>query len=140
MPEKVLVTKVANALITGGEMRPGVVDGLSTTTGIELAGVEGAVKRSAKKHGGIWVGGRVTLTSTRLSFQPNAMNRAVTSGPLQFTVDLAFVTEIQVESAFITDIITLLVGTKAVKVRCRGADAFAQLIRQQVTNAGTASG
>ncbi len=30
-----------------------------------------------QSHGGLWVGGRVTLTDSALEFSPNAVNRVV---------------------------------------------------------------
>ena len=80
MPEEVLITKVANALIEDVNVHV-TVPVLS-------------VFRAA--WGGLWVGGRVTLTAKTVSFSANGLNRIMQSGTLDVSVPLAQVTDVKV--------------------------------------------
>lgn len=130
-----MATKMANALVIDGEMRDSVTDGVSTVTGVDLVGVESAVRRSKKKHGGLWVGGRATLTATSLLFAPNRVNRAVTTGSMDIAITLRDVQDVWVESAFVTNIVVIRTSSSTVKLRCGGAQSFATLIERQVADA-----
>src|SRR5438128_5794866 len=68
---EVLVSKVANALIESAELSPAVN---AITHSGAFAWALGGFK---KYYGGLWVGGRATLTNSKLSFEANAMNRLV---------------------------------------------------------------
>jgi hypothetical protein len=67
MREEVIMTKVANALIE--EVKVNVA---TPMTSVFSAAFDG-----------LWVGGRVTLTTTTVSFSANGLNRMVQSGRLR---------------------------------------------------------
>lgn len=132
MDAPVIATKLVNALVTSAVLRDGVTDAASAGTGVDLIGVGWAVRRSKKKHGGLWVGGRATLTSTSLLFAPNSINRLVNSGELDIALELQDVLEVQVERALFTNIVQIHTAAATVKLRCYGAENFAELVSQQV--------
>ena len=78
--------------------------------------------------GGLWVGGRVTLTTETVSFSANGINRMVQSGTLDVTVPLAQVTDVTVLPGFFTKIVAITTPELVLKVRCYGAATFAGAI------------
>lgn len=82
-----------------------------------------------QRYGGLWVGGRATLTTADLRFRPNAVNRAVQTGSLDVTVPLASVTNVELLRGVLTQIIAVGTPGFLVKIRCFRARAFADQIR-----------
>ncbi|MDR7189531.1 hypothetical protein J2Y46_002357 [Microbacterium sp. BE35] len=128
----VLATKMANALIEDVQisLAPGV-DELISAFGSDLVmpAVRPVISVFRAAWGGLWVGGRVTLTPEAVSFAPNAMNRAVQSGSLDVEVPLALVTGVDVIPAFMTNIVAISTPELVLKVRCYGAREFADAAR-----------
>ena len=123
MPSPVLAERTANALIEDAEGH--FPRGLP-----HAAAIERAVDASKRRYGGLWVGGKARLTAEELTFTPNSVNRAAhSSGTLDLAVPLVAVDAVTVERGFVTKIIVLAVGPSVLKVRCTGADAFAEQIR-----------
>src|SRR6478735_9406030 len=112
MHEEVLVSKIANALIED-------VDVHVTMPVVSLF-------RSA--WGGLWVGGRVTLTRRTVSFSANGVNRLMQSGTLDVSVPLAKVTDVKVLPGLVTKIVAITAPERVLKVRCYGAARFAAAI------------
>ena len=82
-----------------------------------------------KKHGGLWVGGRVTLTRAELGFAPNAVNRLVHFGDPSFKIPLFAIRHIDVEPGFVTKIIAVTWTGGVTRFRCYRATLFAGQIR-----------
>jgi len=123
----VIASRAANALVSdvafdmpGLDLVPG---------GDAIPAVLAAFK---KAYGGLWVGGRATLTDTELAFHPNAVNRAVQSGTLDIVVPLPAITGVEVERGVLTKIIAIRAAGSVVKIRCFGAREFADQIRSAV--------
>lgn len=112
MPEEVLVSKIANAFID--DVQPH-----HTMPMVSLF-------RAA--WGGLWVGGRVTLTTEAVSFSPNGLNRIAQSGTLDIRVPLSDVIDVEVRPGFVTDIVAITTPESVVKVRCYFATKFATAI------------
>lgn len=123
------VTKVANALIEDAEFGPG--KGLQQT--MDAAGATESVSfvldRFKSHYGGLWVGGRLTLTDTDLTFAPNGINRAVHKDLAVVTIPLTTITAVEVLPGFFTKIIAIHSGNHIFKARCYGAPKFAAQIR-----------
>ena len=117
-PQHVLATKVANALIQ---------DAASPLE--DSAGIGTAIRRSRDRYGGLWVGGRITLTPAELGFSPNAVNRLVHAGDPSFTIPLSAVSRVDVEPGFFTKIIAVTWTGGVTRFRCYGAARFADRIR-----------
>ena len=122
MHEEVLLTKVANALIE--DVR--VSSMISPVAGPVL----GLFRSWA---GGLWVGGRVTLTTASVVFAPNALNRMVQSGSLDVSIPLAAIDDIEVVPGFVTNIVVLRTTELVFKVRCWGARRFASAVRAAIS-------
>ena len=114
-----MAAKVANALIH------------DAASPLEDAGggIGRAARRSRKKYGGLWVGGRITLTGAQLRFAPNAVNRRLHFGDPSFTIPLSAIKHIDVEPGLVTKIIAVTWTGGVTRFRCYGAARFADHIR-----------
>lgn len=123
MSDTVLDTRVANVLVR---------DAAPHVSGWRLGPMLWAVR---KGYGGLWVGGRTTLTTTTLTFAPNAMNRSVHSGTLDVTIPLADVTRVTYRWGVLTGIVTARTDGAELSVRCWNARGFAARLRTAVAAA-----
>jgi hypothetical protein len=117
-PRDVLATRTANALIQ---------DATSPVENLEGAGR--GIRRYRQRHGGLWVGGRVTLTSAELNFAPNAANRLVHDGDPSVAIPLSAVRQVDVEPGLVTKIIAVTWTGGVARFRCYKAAGFADQIR-----------
>ncbi|MEQ1737145.1 MAG: hypothetical protein ABL886_12175 [Rhodoglobus sp.] len=128
MPEEVIVARVANALIQDVQMKGAgvaqVADALVPGVDVITPVLDGF--RAA--YGGLWVGGKATLTNLALHFSPNAVNRAVQTGTLDVTVPLADVVAVGFKPAVLSSIVILETPGYTFKVRCFGAKEFAEAV------------
>lgn len=119
MPSQdVVAAKAANALIR---------DAASPLE--DAPGIGSSARWSRKKYGGLWVGGRVTLTRAELRFAPNAVNRLAHFGDPSFTIPLSAIRHIEVEPGVVTKIIAVTWASGTTRFRCFGAARFADQIR-----------
>jgi hypothetical protein len=122
MSDEILAQRVANALIEDAQV--------NTSLGVgAFRAVEDVLARYRAKVGGLWVGGRATLTATVLAFAPNTMNRAVQTGSLDLAVPLSAILDVSVQRSFVTNIVEIRTPQSVLKIRCYGANTFAQQIR-----------
>jgi hypothetical protein len=141
MDGPVLASRVANALVEDAhlDLSPEVTGALDAVGLAPPPGVEAVLDRFRDHFGGMWVGGRVTLTPTTYRFRPNAINRTVQSGTLEFEVPTEAISDVELQPGFATRIVAVRVGDKVVRVRCYGAARLAAAIRAAVAEArGTA--
>jgi hypothetical protein len=131
MTSPVIASKVANALVEDAK-RSQTAGGLVDTAGADTAGLDVVLDQFRRHYGGLWVGGRLTLTSATLEFHPNAVNRVAHAGTLDIEVDVRRIEAVDVLPGFLTKIIAVRVGDKVVKVRCWGASKMADRIRAAV--------
>ena len=118
----VIVSCVANALIA------------DVHTWIENP-ILGAFRRL---YGGLWVGGRLTVTTTELEFHANAANRALQSGQLDIRADLRAVSSVEVLPGVVIKIIAIHTDEQVIKVRCWRARNIADRIRAAAADAHAA--
>jgi hypothetical protein len=117
-PRDILATRAANALIQ------------DATSPIEnLQAVGRSIRRYRQGHGGVWVGGRITLTPAELSFAPNAANRLVHDGDPSVTIPLSAIRHVDIEPGFVTKIIAVTWTGGMARFRCFKAAGFADQIR-----------
>jgi hypothetical protein len=81
--------------------------------------------------GGLWVGGRVTLTKTDVVFAPNRLNADLHTGEITFRLALEELTSVGVTRGVVTSIVELQTATAVARFRCYGAKKFAEQIREQ---------
>ncbi len=136
MPEHVIATKVANALIQDVQMKGAavaqVVDAIAPGTDVITPVLDGF----RAHYGGLWVGGTATLTNLALRFAPNAVNRAIQTGTLDVVVPLADVVAVRYTPALVSSIVAIETRGYVFKVRCFGAKAFADAIEAARTGLG----
>jgi hypothetical protein len=85
--------------------------------------------RYRRRYGGLWVGGRLTVSTTDVQFHANALNRAIQSGQLDVTVDLRSIESVEVLPGVLTKIIAIRTGDRVAKFRCFAARKVAAHIR-----------
>lgn len=146
MVETVLASKLANAFFAEARVDRAALQRINQ--GGELLGVDGvevgssaalaAVERMAARLGGLWVGGRVTLTPQVLRFAPNAMNRFVHEQGDALTLELAVsdIHDAMWTPGFFTGVLEVLAGTVAIRFRIYGGARFLQLLQDARTQAG----
>lgn len=125
MREQVPISKIANALIEDAHAR--------TSSSLAVLSVFRAI------WGGLWVGGRVTLTSEAVTFAANTLNRFAQSGTLDVVLPLRQVVDVDVLPGFFTNIVAIGTPDRVLKVRCYGARRFADAViraRAAVSRAG----
>ena len=123
MSSGIVATRGANALIADAQAT------LSPLTP-RIHQVEATLDRFKSAHGGLWVGGRATLTTEAISFRPNALNRGMHAGPLDIEIPLPDIVSIEVLPAVVSSVIAIRTPHSAVKIRCFRADAFARQTAQ----------
>lgn len=127
--EQVLSSALANAMFATAEPHE-LLTATSDVLGLKH-GLSAILSLFKLAYGGLWVGGRVTLTTHRLVFAPNALNRLVHHPPLRdVAFDLASVTRVTLTTGLVTDIVEVE-GKQTAKLsfRCYGAAELSDLIK-----------
>jgi hypothetical protein len=118
MSSGIVAKRAANALIADAEA--------SLSRGSLRAGpAEATLDRFQSAHGGLWVGGRATLTTESIRFAPNALNRAIQTGSLDIEIPLPDVVAVEVLPAFVTSVIAIRTLQSTLRIRCLRAGSFA---------------
>ena len=123
MSSGIVTKRAANALITDAEAK------LPPLTP-RIRQVEASLGRFKSAHGGLWVGGRATLTRESLCFRANAVNRGIHEGSLDIEVLLPDVISIEFLPAFVSSVVAIHTPGSVVKIRCFRADSFAGQMAQ----------
>ena len=85
-----------------------------------------AATRFKRKHGGLWVGGTVSVSHGGVSFSPNAVNRAVHVGLEPVEVPAADIRSVRYEFGWVTGIVVLGHAQGELRLRCFGARRLAR--------------
>ena len=135
MSERVLATRLANALFANAAMSSVAgesVDGITELLGIGRVtpAVDLVLEAYAAAYGGLWVGGKATLTPERLVFEPNAMNRLAheNGGALRLDLPLAELERVTSRFGWVTGIIDVGAHGRRFSLRCFGSNTFTQAI------------
>jgi len=125
----IIATKLANAFVPDAEMSDGARRGF-------IFGGESSVEWLRRRMGGLWVGGAVTLTPSRLWFAPNGVNAALHADDTSQSVPLERVVDVQDRFGVLTRIVDVRLddGT-LLTFRCFGARKFAEQIKKAVAAA-----
>ena len=108
------MSKIANALIEDAQAH--------------TSGLRPVLSAFRAVWGGLWVGGRVTLTSESVSFAANTLNRIAQSGTLDVSLPLKQVTDVRVLPGFFTNIVAISTPDQVLKIRCYWARHFADAV------------
>lgn len=120
--ERLYVSKLCNMFQPTASVN---LDGLPTWIGDPAAeGVEGF----KRKHGGVWVGGRLVVTGEEIRFSPNALNVAVHDRLSSILIPLASVQSVSWTFGFFTGIIDVVCPDGRYRFRCYGAKGVVRQI------------
>ena len=140
MGQEVLAEKVVNFLIPDAEADLSIYRSNNQLPSLEGAvtdlAIDGMLKGFKKLFGGLWVGGTVSLTSSNLSFVPNAINMASHKGDYSLCIPLVDITDLTHQIGFVTGIIRITTKRGVMKMRCYGAKKFLARIAQECASAG----
>jgi hypothetical protein len=125
--ETILDYRICNACLR--DARPNQFASLALNA-MGADGIEGVFALIKKMTGGLWVGGRTILTSHRVIFAPNAMNKAVHESLSMIALRLRDVTEVNDRFAVGSRIIDITTPDGSLTVRVPRAVAFRDAIRQ----------
>jgi hypothetical protein len=118
------LSKVANCFIPS-----------AATRGNTLGSARWAVGAFGKRHGGLWVGGRIHMRDGRIWFSANGVNRAFHSNVGDHGLRLADVVSVEVRPGVLTKIIDVSTKDDVLRFRCFGAPAVARTVRHAVDQA-----
>jgi hypothetical protein len=130
----IIDTRLANALFANARMSSNATDLIEAAGALGAEGaadglesLESVLGVFADHYGGLWVGGRATLTASTLSFEPNALNRMVheKGAELRMELPLAAVDSVTTRFGWFTGIIDVAVGGAVFTLRCYGSKTFA---------------
>lgn len=84
-----------------------------------------ALARFKRKHGGLWVGGVVSVSRTGVSFWPNGVNRAFHDGLEPIHVVANDIRAVKYEFGWVTGIVVVEHAHGEFRFRCYGAKRLA---------------
>lgn len=111
-----IASKAANALIEDAE--PSALAYLAAKVG---SGNTSWIGRARRRYGGLWVGGRLTLTTTSVEFHPNGVNRSLHGSSLDVVIHLRHVESVELLPGFVTRIVAVRIEGGVFLARCFGA-------------------
>lgn len=133
MEEKVVKSKLVNFLVADVEVDyEGVGDFYDATGSGNVGALAGVLEGFKEVYGGLWVGGKMTLTNTAVYLNANAMNRMVQDGTLDIRVPLGMIRKVTLEGGFITKIVCLDTDAGSILFRCYGAKDVVALIEKSI--------
>jgi hypothetical protein len=84
-----------------------------------------AIDRFKRKHGGLWVGGTVSVSKSGVSFSPNGLNRAFHDGLEPIDVPAEDIRAVRYEFGWFTGIVVVDHKHGEFRFRCYGAKQLA---------------
>ncbi|MGO1317055.1 MAG: hypothetical protein ACTMIR_08485 [Cellulomonadaceae bacterium] len=123
----VIATKVANVLLDLADL-PALCRDLDD--GVMPFYLRPTLEHFQHRYGGVWVGGRVTVTAEGVRFAANAVNAALHRDGVELFVPHIAITAVTIDGGVMTKIIALrLRDGSTLRLRCWGAHALADTIR-----------
>ena len=84
--------------------------------------------------GGLWVGGNVFLYEDAIAFRPNIANKLAHKGDVSWEYPLTEIEDVFVSFGIVTQIVNLRTKYSLIRIRCYGANKFADNISCQVNH------
>jgi hypothetical protein len=112
--EPLNIRKLANAFIPD-----------ATPSDVLPSAALSAAQRFKRKHGGLWVGGTILVTSGGVSFAPNGLNRAVHEELEPVDVPARDIKSVRHEFGWFTGIVVVAHVGGELRFRCYGAKKLA---------------
>lgn len=135
MGERVVASRLAGVLVSRTQrvVAP-VMDLALEGVGGMRPSTDGILPWAGRFGGGMWIGGRITLTTRRLHFAADALNRMLHSGPTEVDLDLREFLGTSVQGGLLPTVVVVLPGAE-LWIRCLGARRLADEIDQAVRDA-----
>lgn len=139
VPNVAIDKRLANALFANAKMSNQAVAEISKFVGRFVEGaainpkaLQATLGAFSEHYGGLWVGGKATLTDRALLFEPNALNRFIheNGDALQLNLDLKQIDSVTTRFGWLTGIIDITMGDAVISIRCFGSKAFATNIER----------
>lgn len=80
-----------------------------------------AVRRFKRKHGGLWVGGTVSVSHSGVCFSPNGLNKVLHAGLKPIHVPAEHIRSVRYEFGWFTGIVVIEHLNGEFRFRCYGA-------------------
>lgn len=91
-----------------------------------------AIRQYEKKHGGLWIGGKVAITPDGVSFGANAMNRALHKDLADTVIPLESIRSVRLEFGWVTSIVVVEHAGGEFRFRCFHAREVADTLAAQL--------
>lgn len=115
----------ANVLVEDAQLTPLV----SWLANYESRGkFKGLIEVVRRKSGGFWIGGRLDLLPDKVAFCPNTLNEAIIQAAPKIAIYYSEIISLNIQKAFISDILSVATASQTIKFRCRNAQIVARQI------------
>lgn len=112
------IRKLVNAFVPDAMPSSNVVPALALRT----------INRFKRKHGGLWVGGTVSVSQAGVSFTPNGLNRIFHDGLHPINVPAKDIRVVRREFGWVTGIVVVQHLHGEFRFRCYGAKRLAAIM------------
>ena len=129
MDQDIKISKLCNAFQSNAEAKD-ISIGVS---GFSIP-INPTIDNYKKKHGGLWVGGRMFVTNEEIIFNQNAINKVLHKSDNGFSINLSDVTSVEHIFGFFTGIIVILTKDSVYKIRSYGAKKVAEQINELINS------
>lgn len=113
------IRKLANALIPD-----------ATPSDLVSGAARTAVEKFGRRHGGLWVGGRIDISNDGVSFAPNGLNQAFHEALHAVRIPFADIRSARREFGWVTGIVVIEHTGGEFRFRCYGASRVAACISE----------
>lgn len=107
--------------------------GLTIDFGLYKSDVQKSVGNYKAKHGGIWIGGKFTISNDEFRFSTNTANQIVHNENCDVFFHMSDVKNIYREFGWVTGILNFELEDRIIAVRCFGAKKIAALLKKFYT-------
>ncbi len=115
------ISKLANAFLKEAEPIQGIP-----------GSAERVIRRYKSKDGGLWVGGRIEISDSVLSFSANGLNRTLHEDLPEVTIPINEIESVVYRFGWITGIIIVSHRQGEFRFRCYGAKRLVEEIKRAV--------
>lgn len=106
---------------------------ISLDFGLFKSDVNRSIEKYKRKHGGLWVGGKFTISNEEFRFSTNTANQIVHKENCDLSFPMSDVKSIYREFGWITGILNFELDDRIIAVRCFGAKKIAARLNKFYT-------
>jgi hypothetical protein len=123
MEDQLLISKLCNVFQPNAE-----------AIGMPGIPIRIALKGYKYKLGGLWVGGRLTVTKNNINFAPSSVNKALHENANSLSISMAEIKSVKRLFGFVSGIIVIETSEAIYKLRCFGAKTVAGEINEIINS------